>query len=76
LDNPKDIKEITKFLQGQPFVIIFKMDGLTSSLTYEEGKLIIAEKGGNGIEGEDIFHNAKVIKNILSSNFIFKSFCS
>ena len=27
-------------------------------------KLIKAEARGNGIEGEDIFHNAKVIKNI------------
>jgi len=35
LDKTKDIKEITKFLKGQPFVTMFKMDGLTCSLTYE-----------------------------------------
>jgi len=64
LDKTKDIKEITKFLQGQPFVIMFKMDGLTCSLSYEEGKLIKAKTRGNGIEREDIFHNTKVIKNI------------
>ena len=64
LDKTKDIKEIINFLKGQPFVAMFKMDGLTCSLTYEEGKLIKAETRGNGVEGEDILHNAKVIKNI------------
>lgn len=64
MDKTKDIKEITKLLQGEPFATMFKMDGLTCSLTYEEGKLIKVETRRNGIEGEDIFHNTKIIKNI------------
>ena len=64
LDKTKDIQEINEFLQAQPFVTMFKMDGLTCSLTYEHGKLIKAETRGNGIVGEDIWHNAKVVKNI------------
>lgn len=64
LDKTKDIQEVNEFLQAQPFVAMFKMDGLTCSLTYEHGELIKAETRGNGIIGEDILHNAKVVKNI------------
>lgn len=64
LDKTKDIQEVNEFLQAQPFVAMFKMDGLTCSLTYEHGELIKAETRGNGIVGEDIWHNAKVVKNI------------
>ena len=64
LDKTKDIQEIKDFLKTQPFVAMFKMDGLTCSLTYEHGELIKAETRGNGIIGEDILHNAKVVKNI------------
>lgn len=64
LDKTKNIQEVNEFLQAQPFVAMFKMDGLTCSLTYEHGELIKAETRGNGIIGEDILHNAKVVKNI------------
>ena len=64
LDKTKDIQEVNEFLQAQPFVAMFKMDGLTCSLTYEHGELIKAETRGNGIVGEDIWYNAKVVKNI------------
>jgi DNA ligase (NAD+) len=64
LDKTKNIQEVNEFLQAQPFVAMFKMDGLTCSLTYEHGELIKAETRGNGIVGEDILHNVKVVKNI------------
>lgn len=64
LDKTKNIQEVNEFLQAKPFVAMFKMDGLTCSLTYERGELIKAETRGNGIVGEDILHNAKVVKNI------------
>ena len=37
---------------------------MTCSLRYLNGKLVSAETRGDGIEGEDILHNALVIKNI------------
>ena len=64
LDKTKEISEVKNFLEGQEFVGMFKMDGLTCSLTYENGVLTRAETRGNGIKGENILHNACVIKNI------------
>lgn len=64
LDKTKDIKVIESFLNGHNWIIMAKMDGLTCSLHYLDGKLISAETRGNGIIGEDITHNAKVIPSI------------
>ena len=64
LDKTKEKNVIKAFLKNQPFVVMFKLDGLTCSLTYEDGKLVKAETRGNGIEGEDILHNAQVLSNI------------
>lgn len=38
--------------------------GLTCSLKYENGRLVTAETRGNGEVGENVLHNALVIKNI------------
>lgn len=64
LDKTKEKNVIKTFLKNQPFVVMFKLDGLTCSLTYEDGKLIRAETRGNGIEGENILHNAQVLANV------------
>ena len=64
LDKTKDIEELIKFLGNKPYIIMAKMDGLTCSLTYEDGYLVKAETRGNGVIGEDVLHNARVIGNI------------
>lgn len=64
LDKTKDPLEIEAFMEGQEYVGMFKMDGLTCSLTYENGVLTRAETRGNGKKGENILHNARVVKNI------------
>lgn len=64
LDKSKDPEAIKKFLRGQEYVGMFKLDGLTLSLTYQDGELIGAETRGDGRIGEDVLHNARVIKSI------------
>lgn len=64
LDKTKDPSDIESFVKGQDWMGMFKLDGLSCQLTYINGKLIRGETRGNGIEGEDITHNVKVIKNI------------
>ena len=64
LDKTKSIEDIKSFLGKKDWIAMAKMDGLTCSLRYVDGKLVSAETRGNGIEGEDITHNAKVIPSI------------
>lgn len=64
LPKTKSLEELENFIKDYDCIIMPKLDGLTCSLTYEEGELIRAETRGNGEEGEDILHNAKVVKNI------------
>lgn len=64
LDKTKSEDEVKAFLGNNDWVAMLKMDGLTCSLTYQDGKLVRAETRGNGLEGEDITHNARVISSI------------
>lgn len=64
LDKTKDINEIQKFIYYNDYIAMAKMDGLTCSLKYINGKLVSAETRGNGLIGEDILHNALQVKNI------------
>lgn len=64
LDKTKDINEIQKFVYNNDYIAMAKMDGLTCSLRYMNGKLVSAETRGNGLVGEDILHNALQVKNI------------
>lgn len=64
LAKTKDLSEVEAFLGDKAPICMAKMDGLTCSLRYLGGKLVSAETRGNGQIGEDILHNALVIKNI------------
>lgn len=64
LAKTKEINEVESFLGDKAYICMAKMDGLTCSLRYLGGKLVSAETRGNGQVGEDILHNALVIKNI------------
>ena len=63
LDKTKDINVLKKWLKEKSITML-KMDGLTCSLKYENGKLVSAETRGNGTIGEDITENAKRLPSI------------
>lgn len=50
--------------EGLFFDIELKIDGIAVSLIYEEGIFTRAVSRGNGVEGEDITSNVKVIKSL------------
>lgn len=64
LAKTKSVDEVNSFIGDKDIISMCKMDGLTCSLYYADGRLVRAETRGNGIEGEDITHNALVIKSI------------
>ena len=64
LEKTKSVEEVSAFVGKKDFLVMCKMDGLTCSLTYRNGELVSAETRGNGIIGEDILHNAKVLPSI------------
>ena len=64
LDKTKSVDEVQKFIGNKPILTMLKMDGLTISVKYSEGKLVSAETRGNGTEGEDVTHNALVFANL------------
>lgn len=67
LEKTKDIDEIVKFCGKKDILAMNKLDGLTCSLRYVNGRLVSAETRGNGLVGEDILHNALVIPSIPKS---------
>jgi DNA ligase (NAD+) len=64
LNKTKSIDEMNAFIGNKEFITMLKMDGLTCSLGYKNGRLVSAETRGNGIEGEDILHNIIAVKNV------------
>ena len=64
LDKTKDIEKVKEFLGSKAWIAMLKLDGLTCRLTYENGELVRAETRGDGEEGEDITHNARVLPSI------------
>lgn len=61
------VKDMENALENPEFVVEYKIDGLSMSLRYDNGKLIMAETRGDGIEfGEDVTANALMIDDVVS----------
>ena len=66
-DDVREFYErVAKDLGGKPFTIIaeLKYDGLSISLTYEQGKLARAVTRGDGQIGDDVTANVRTIRSI------------
>lgn len=58
------ITKVKKLHPDARFSVEHKIDGLSMSLRYQDGVLTLAETRGNGIEGEDVTLNARVIPDV------------
>ena len=59
--------KIRKVIAKPTYVCELKIDGLSVSLIYENGKLIRGATRGDGTVGEDITHNVRTIRNVPKS---------
>ena len=64
LDKTKDRKVAMNFTKKRDALLMYKLDGLTICLEYEDGKLTRAATRGNGEEGSIITDNAKTFVNV------------
>ena len=63
-DKTTDIEDVVKFIGNQTVTASFKLDGSTVVLKYQNGQLIQGLSRGSGIDGEDITHTVRMIKNL------------
>jgi DNA ligase (NAD+) len=64
LEKTKDPSELASWLADKDGLLSWKLDGLTVALTYRGGELVKAVTRGDGLTGEVITNNARVIGNI------------
>ena len=60
------IRRFLKLAEDEPLVFTAepKIDGLSMSLRYEDGKLVTGATRGDGAEGEDVTANIKTLKDV------------
>ena len=64
LDKTKDVAVLREWLGNHEGLLSWKLDGLTTVLTYENGRLEKAVTRGDGLTGEVITSNARKFENI------------
>lgn len=64
LDKVHTAEEVEKFIRNNAALLMYKMDGLTCSATYQDGILVRLETRGNGEVGNDILVHAKSFDNL------------
>lgn len=64
LDKTYDEKDLSKWVGKEEVVSVFKIDGSSCSLIYENGRLVTAKTRGDGLQGENITKKAIFIPDI------------
>ena len=60
------VRDVRSKVPGAKFCVEHKIDGLSMTLRYEGGKMVLAETRGDGYVGEDVTVNALVIDDVIA----------
>jgi DNA ligase (NAD+) len=66
LEKTYNTSDLFKWVGAESVVGSLKIDGLSLSLLYEQGRLILAKTRGNGREGEDVTDKIKWVQSALN----------
>ncbi len=64
LDKTYDEEELRKWIGTESVLSVFKIDGSSCSIVYEEGRLVLAKTRGDGSLGENITQKAIYIPDL------------
>ncbi len=64
LDKTYEEKDLLRWVGKEEILSIFKIDGSSCSLIYEDGHLVVAKTRGDGVQGENITKKAVFIPDI------------
>lgn len=68
--SKEDVEDFISRFPNENFCVEEKIDGLSMSVTYRDGRLVRAETRGDGYVGEDITENAKHIVGVPTMLFL------
>lgn len=63
-DKSTNIEDVKKFIGNKATVVSFKLDGSTVVVKYKNGQFYQGLSRGSGIDGENITHTVRMIKNL------------
>lgn len=63
-DKSTNIEDVERFVGNKEVLVSFKLDGATVVVKYLDGKLIQGLSRGSGVDGENITHTVRMIKNL------------
>lgn len=64
LNKVYEASELIKWQEGQELIALFKIDGISCSLIYEDEKLVLSKTRGDGLSGENITNKTLWIDSI------------
>src|SRR5690606_11803504 len=64
LDKTYEEKDLFRWKGSESILSVFKIDGSSCSLIYEDGKLVMAKTRGDGSFGENVTSKVMFIKDI------------